>query len=157
MLLLRSAALMFAKGMKSGQPLINILPKAVPKALMADCVSFESLRKFLNLAESSQINLGVSLSSNVRGSSPSLRARLNLRSACEEADSSADSLHHSGQAALMADSVKPVDLISLFLNSPALIGVHLKAYCLVIYSHCTCYSCAFLYPKRFGATNQLAK
>lgn len=122
MLPLRSTALMSVKGMKSGQPLINILPKAVPKALMADCVSFESLRKFLNLAESSQINFGVSLSNNVRGSSPSLRARLNRRSACEEADSSADSLHHSGQAALIADSVKPVDLISRFLNSPALIG-----------------------------------
>ena len=52
-----------------------------------------------------------------RGSSPRFRASEKRNSVRAEGDASAASLHHSGHAASIADSDKPVERISLTLNS----------------------------------------
>src|SRR5579883_371854 len=92
------------------------LPSAVPNDVIAESSSLPSPERCLNRASSRQMNLGSWLSSRREwGSSPSFRAIENRNSVWADVDSLAALLHQSGQAALIAASLRPT-LFRRFLS-----------------------------------------
>src|SRR5260370_29184229 len=87
----------------------STVPRATPKEAMPDCSISGRPFRCLNLATSFQTNLGAPASTRSEcGSNPSFRDNENRSSALADTDASASSLHHVGQAAFMAGSLRPI-------------------------------------------------
>src|SRR2546423_4151383 len=100
-------------------PPMIIEPKALPNEPIAERSESLSPDRFLKRASSRQIKRGMpSSSTNERASSPNLRASENRSSSRADGEGSALSLHQSGQAASMAESLRP-SCFSCCLRRPA--------------------------------------
>jgi len=90
----------------------------VPKDARAPCSKSVSAESRLYFVLSRQTNVGGSSRIMDRGSRPSFRAREKRSSLRAEADASASSSHHSGQAAFIADWEKPEARNAVFSSFP---------------------------------------
>lgn len=82
-------------------------PSDTPNEVIPDRSNSVSPLRCLNLAASLQTNLGAPSSRRECGSRPSFRDSENRSSAFADCEPSASSLHHRGQAALIAGSLSP--------------------------------------------------
>lgn len=96
----------------SSEATISERASDIPNDVRMACCSAVSPVSRLNLAVSFHTNSTRSPNKD-RGESPKLRARVNLSSAWADRELAASSLHHFGQAALMAWSLRPARLSSL--------------------------------------------
>lgn len=141
-------------------------PSATPNDVIpARSISVSPLR-CLNLAISLQTNLGTCASSRSEcGSKPSFRDSENRSSALAEADASASSLHHVGQAASMAGLLSPMPWRRCFSRAAfsfsrevppfSGFGWDLRTKVLTIHDSCTIHAVPRSTPKRNPVASRL--